>query len=148
MRGPYLDTIAYEIELLTEALHAESVCETECRRLAHVAHGRRLDWLAHELDAHADTEQRLVERLARRIRDLGGQPPVCVPAAAPALELDGEAMLGLLDEERRVERRALHACTDVASRLAAADPDARAVLEEALACERAHLAQLARLIPH
>ena len=151
-RGPVLaghrGEVQFEIELLTEVLSAESVCETECRRLAHIAHGRQLDWLAAELDEHAETERRLIERLGRRIRQLGGQPPVCVTAAQTIPTIDDDAMLELLDEERLVEQYALTTCTEIAQRLAEADPDVRAVLEEALTCERAHLAALSRLTSH
>jgi bacterioferritin (cytochrome b1) len=138
----------YEIELLTEALSAESVCENECRRLAHIAHARQIDWLAQTLEAHADEERRLVERLSRRIRELGGQPPVCNTQAEQLHEVDGDTLSELLDEEFEVETAALTTCAEIAQRLSDADPGSRAVLEEALQVERMHLAALSRLVQH
>jgi bacterioferritin (cytochrome b1) len=135
-------------ELLAEALSAESVCETECRRLAHIAHHRQIEWLAQSLDQHAEQQRRLVERIAKRIRELGGTPPVCVTAAENILPVENDALSDLLDEEFEVEKIAVNTCGEIAERLGDVDPDARAMIEEAMEVERAHLAQLSRLVQH
>lgn len=140
--------LQFLIDLLAEALSAESVCENECRRLARIAHSRQIEWLAQSLDQHAEVEHRIVERIARRIRELGGHPPVCVTAAEQIPGYDGDPLTELLDEELEVERMAVKTCCEIAERISDVDPEARATIQEALECERAHLAQLSRLVQH
>lgn len=96
--------LRYLVQLLSDALNAESVCENECRRLARIAHPRQIERLARSLDHHANLERRIVERLARRIRELGGLPPICVTEAEQMPGFDNDPVADLLDEELVVER--------------------------------------------
>jgi bacterioferritin len=139
--------LEYLCELLTDALSAEAICEWESRRLAQLAHERRMEPLAVVLGHHAEVERRVVERIARRIRELGGQPP-----AALGFELvpsfDGDAVQDLLEEEIEVERHAIQTVEEVLARVGDTDPEAREALEQAVACERQYLTELQSLMPH
>ena len=149
VRGPTLSgrkgELQYLVELLSDALTAESVCENECRRLARIAHSRQIEWLAQSLDAHAEVERKIVERLGRRIRELGGLPPICSPEAEQIASHDNDPLADLLDEELEVERIAVKTCCEIAERIADVDPEARQTVEDALDCERSHLTQLTKL---
>lgn len=139
--------LRFLVELLSDALTAESVCQNECRRLARIAHARQIEWLASSLDQHAEIERKIVERLARRIRELGGLPPVCSIEAEQVPAHDNDPLFELLGEELEVERIAVKTCCEIAERISDVDPDSRMAVEEALECERQHLAQLSRLVP-
>lgn len=143
--------LEYLCELLTDALSVEALCEWESRRLGQLAHERQMDSVAHSLENHAEIERRVVERLARRIRELGGHPPIgvegtTIPEFVP--QFDGDAVIDLLEEEVEVERHAIETVEEVLSRVADVDPDAREALEQAVACERQYLHELESLIPH
>jgi bacterioferritin len=124
--------IEYLVELLTEALSAEALCEWESRRLAALAHAKKLEDIAESLDQHAEIERRVVERLARRIRELGGKPPMSAESNSPELvpNFDGDDLGELLKEEIEVEEVAIRTCSEIAERLGDADPETRALLEQ------------------
>ena len=152
-KGPITDSykgdVSATIDILNQALATEIVCVLRYKRHYYMARGINKDAVAAEFLAHANEEQGHADRIAERITQLGGAPdfnPQGLNTRSHSEYVEGENLVDMIRENLVAERVAIESYTEIIRYLGQNDPSSRRLLEEILAVEEEHAADMADLL--
>ena len=137
------------VRVLNEALATEIVCVLRYRFHYFMATGIHSSALAKEFLVYAHEEQEHADRIAARIRQLGGKPemdPAVVAQASHTEYKEGTSLVDMLREDLVAERIAVVTYREIIKYFGQDDPTSRTMLEAILAQEEEHAAELADLL--
>ena len=137
------------IRVLNEALATEIVCVLRYKRHYFMATGLAARSVAEEFAEHAAEEEDHANRIAERIRQLGGEPnfdPQGLTTRSHSEYIPGEGLVDMIREDLVAERIAIESYTEIVRFLGSDDPTSRRVMEEILAKEEEHADNLADLL--
>ena len=137
------------VRVLNEALATEIVCVLRYRFHHFMATGIHSSALAKEFLVYAQEEQEHADRIAARIRQLGGKPemdPAVVAQASHTEYKEGTSLADMLREDLVAERIAVATYREIIKYFGQDDPTSRTMLEAILAQEEEHAAELADLL--
>jgi bacterioferritin len=137
-------------ELLNEALASEILCVLRYRHHQVVAKGIDFPQVAAEFAEHADNEQIHMMMIAERIDTLGGDPDLnpatIVGRAATEYGRTDLSLSEMIKDDLIAERIAIDIYRRMIPWFGAEDPTTRRMLEQILADEEEHAADLASLL--
>jgi bacterioferritin len=139
----------FVIDSLNNALATELVCVLRYKRHYFMATGIHAAAVAAEFAAHVVEEMAHVDLLAKRIVELRGAPnfsPDGLTARSHAEYVEGDTLKGMITEDLIAERIAIESYREMIAYLGEHDPTTRRMLEEILASEEEHAADLASLL--
>ena len=145
----YRGDVETAVKLLNEALATEIVCVLRYRRHHYMAAGIHSQAVADEFMEHAREEQEHADRIAERIRQLGGAPnfnPEGLLTRSHAQYAEGNSLLDMIKEDLIAERIAIDSYSEIIRYLGDDDPTTRRLFEEILAKEEEHAEELASII--
>jgi bacterioferritin len=145
----YRGDVATAIKLLNEALATEIVCTLRYRRHHYMAAGIHYQAIADEFMEHANEEQQHADRIAERIRQLGGAPdfnPEGLLTRSHAQYAEGNSLLDMIKEDLIAERIAIESYLEMIRFFGDNDPTSRRMLEEVLQQEEEHADDMATLL--
>lgn len=134
------------IGILNEALATEIVCVLRYRFHYVMATGIHSAAVADELLQHSNEEQEHADRIAGRIKQLGGKPemnPAVVAKASHSDYAEGATLAEMLKEDLIAERIAIETYREIINYFGEKDPTSRRMMEEILAVEEEHADELA-----
>jgi bacterioferritin len=134
---------------LNEALATEIVCVLRYRFHYFMATGIHSSAVAKEFLVYAQEEQEHADRIAARIRQLGGKPemdPAVVAQTSHTEYKEGTSLADMLREDLVAERIAVATYREIIKYFGQDDPTSRTMLEAILAQEEEHAAELADLL--
>lgn len=137
------------VALLNEALATELVCVLRYRFHYFMASGLHSQAVKEEFREHADEEQEHADRIAERIKQLGGKPemnPAILTERSHSEFREGETLAGMIREDLVAERIAIETYRDMVRFFGEKDPTSRIMMEEILAKEEEHADELADLL--
>jgi len=137
------------IKLLNEALATEIVCVLRYRFHYFMASGIHKDGAAKEFLEHSNEEQGHADRIAERIKQLGGKPemdPAKIAAASHSEYVEGTSLEDMLREDLVAERIAIQSYREMIKFFGHEDPTSRRLMEEILAVEEEHADDIADLL--
>jgi len=137
------------ITRLNEALATELVCVLRYRRHHFMADGIASEPVAAEFLKHSNEELGHADRLAKRIRQLGGEPnfnPDQLTEFSHAEYVEGLDLAEMIKEDVVAERIAIESYREMISFVGNADSTTRRMLEEILAVEEEHADELSSLL--
>lgn len=132
------------LQLLNDLLASELIWLMRYRR-QYLLWGGKLE-VAEECP---ESEPTPADRLARRIRELGGEPnldPDHLLERSRAAYASRGSVADMIREDLRAERLVIESYTDVIRYLGHSDPPTREMLEASLVRERMRAAQLAKIL--
>lgn len=145
----------YEINLkdavgiLNEALATEIVCVLRYRYHYFMASGINSAAVAEEFLQHANEEQQHADRIAERIKQLGGKPemnPAVITKNSHSEYVEDSTLTEMIKEDLIAERIAIESYREMINYFGDKDPTSRRMLEEILAVEEEHADELADLL--
>jgi bacterioferritin len=144
MDGGQLTTRDAIVNLLNEALASEIACMLRYRRHFYLVSRTGDARLMDELLDRANEEQRHADLIAERIVQLGGEPDLSPMGNCDRLcgYAEDSNLADMAREELMAERLAIQAYEDFLQMLGRSDIVTRRLLEEILAEERVHAAEL------
>ena len=137
------------IKLLNEALATEIVCVLRYRFHYFMASGIHKDGAATEFLEHSNEEQGHADRIAERIKQLGGKPemnPAKIAAASHSEYIEGTSLEDMLREDLVAERIAIQSYREMIKFFGENDSTSRRLMEEILAVEEEHADDIADLL--
>ena len=137
------------VRVLNEALATEIVCVLRYRFHYFMATGIHSSAVAKEFLVYAQEEQEHADRIAARIRQLGGKPemdPAVVAQSSHTEYKEGTSLADMLREDLVAERIAVATYREIIKYFGQDDPTSRTMLEAILAQEEEHAAELADLL--
>jgi bacterioferritin len=137
------------VRVLNEALATEIVCVLRYRFHYFMATGIHSSAVAKEFLVYAQEEQEHADRIAARIRQLGGKPemdPAVVAQSSHTEYKEGASLADMLREDLVAERIAVATYREIIKYFGQDDPTSRTMLEAILAQEEEHAAELADLL--
>lgn len=137
------------IGILNEALATEIVCVLRYRFHYVMATGIHSAAVADEFLQHSNEEQGHADRIAGRIKQLGGKPemnPAVVAKASHSDYAEGATLAEMLKEDLIAERIAVETYREIINYFGEKDPTSRRMMEEILAVEEEHADELADLL--
>ena len=137
------------IKLLNEALATEIVCVLRYRFHYFMASGIHKDGAATEFLEHSNEEQGHADRIAERIKQLGGKPemdPSKIAAASHSEYVEGNSLEDMLREDLIAERIAIQSYREMIAFFGDKDSTSRRLMEEILAVEEEHADDIADLL--
>ena len=137
------------ISILNEALATELVCVLRYRFHYFMATGIHSAAVAAEFLAHAREEQEHADRIAERIRQLGGKPqmdPLGIGETSHTEFREGTSLADMIREDLGAERIAIATYREIVNYFGEHDPISRLLMEEILAKEEEHADELANLL--
>jgi bacterioferritin len=151
--GPVTQTYGLDrqqaINVLNEALATEIVCVLRYRFHYHMATGLHSAAVAEEFLEHSKEEQQHADSIAERITQLGGKPemnPAFISQMSHSEYKEGDSLIGMLREDLIAERIAIDSYREIIKFFAEKDTTTKRMLEEILAKEEEHAAELADLL--
>ena len=145
----YRGDIDTAIKLLNEALATEIVCTLRYRRHHFMAAGIHYQAIADEFMEHANEEQQHADRIAERIRQLGGAPdfnPQGLLMRSHAQYAEGNSLTDMIKEDLIAERIAIESYLELIRFFGENDPTSRRLMEEVLQQEEEHADDMATLL--
>ena len=145
----YRGDVDIAIKLLNEALATEIVCTLRYRRHHYMAAGIHYQAIADEFMKHAKEEQQHADRIAERIRQLGGAPdfnPQGLLMRSHAQYVEGNSLTDMIKEDLIAERIAIESYLEMIRFFGENDPTSRRLLEEVLEQEEEHADDMATLL--
>ena len=145
----YRGDVQTAVRLLNEALATEIVCVLRYRRHYFMAAGIHSQAVADEFLEHANEEQQHGDRIAERIRQLGGAPdfnPQGLLTRSHAQYVEGSSLIDMIKENLIAERIAIESYTEMARFFGENDPTSRRLMESVLAQEEEHADDMATLL--
>ena len=145
----YRGNLELAIKVLNEALATEIVCTLRYRRHHFMAAGIHYQAVADEFMEHAREEQEHADRIADRIRQLGGAPdfdPQGLLTRSHSQYAAGGSLLEMIKEDLIAERIAIESYTEIIRFFGDNDPTSRRLMEEILAKEEEHADDMATLL--
>jgi len=137
------------IKLLNEALATEIVCVLRYRFHYFMASGIHKDGAATEFLEHSNEEQGHADRIAERIKQLGGKPqmnPAVIANISHSEYVEGSSLEDMLREDLVAERIAIQSYREMITFFGDKDPTSRRLMEEILAVEEEHADDIADLL--
>lgn len=137
------------IGILNEALATEIVCVLRYRFHYFMATGIHAPAVAEEFLEHAEEEQSHADRIARRIKQLGGKPelnPVTIAKTSHSEYKEGNSLADMIREDLIAERVAIETYREMIHYFGEKDPTSRILMEEILAKEEEHADELTDLL--
>jgi bacterioferritin len=137
------------IKLLNEALATEIVCVLRYRRHHFMASGIHYQSVADEFMEHAQEEQQHADRIAERIRQLGGAPdfnPQGLLTRSHSQYAEGQSLMDMIKEDLIAERIAIESYLELIRFFGDNDPTSRRLMEEVLQQEEEHADDMATLM--
>ena len=140
---------AQAIGILNEALATELVCVLRYKFHYFMATDIHSAAVAAQFLEHAREEQQHADRIAQRIRQLGGKPemnPAVIAEASHSEYQEGTSLADMIREDLVAERIAIETYREIVSYFGEQDPTSRLMMEEILAQEEEHADELANLL--
>ncbi len=137
------------VQLLNEALATELVCTLRYQFHYFMASGIHSQAVKEEFKEHAREEQEHAERIAERIKQLGGKPemnPAMLTGLSHSEYREGGTLAEMIREDLIAERIAIESYREMISYFGERDSTTRVMLEEILAKEEEHADELADLL--
>jgi bacterioferritin len=137
------------VGILNEALATEIVCVLRYRFHHYMATGIHSTAVAEEFAEHAREEQEHAERIAERIKQLGGKPdlnPATLLQRSHSEYKEGTSLIDMIREDLVAERIAIESYREMVRFFGDKDPTSRVMMEEILAKEEEHADDLADLL--
>lgn len=137
------------VRVLNEALATEIVCVLRYKFHYFMATGIHSSAVAQEFLAHALEEQEHADRIAKRIKQLGGKPemdPAVIAQASHTEYKEGTSLADMIRENLVAERIAVATYREIATYFGEDDPTSRTMIEAILAQEEEHADELADLL--
>ena len=137
------------VRVLNDALATELVCVLRYKRHHYTARGIHAQAVAEEFLEHAREEQEHADKIAERITQLDGDPdfnPETLATRSHSEYVEGKSLVEMIQEDLVAERIAIDSYNEIIRYLADNDPTSRRVMEEILAKEEEHAAELKSLI--
>src|SRR5579871_1527272 len=124
------------IGLLNEALATELVCVLRYKFHYFMASGIHSQAVKEEFKEHAAEEQEHADRIAERIKQLGGKPemnPAILSSHSHSEYKEGTSLADMIREDLIAERIAIDSYREIVRYFADKDPTSRRLMEEILA---------------
>src|SRR5262249_10282785 len=105
--------------------------------------------VAAEFKQHAEEEQEHADRIAERIKQLGGKPqmnPAMIAQSSHSEYKEGSSLVDMIREDLVAERIAIETYRDMIHFFGDKDPTSRRLIEEILAKEEEHADDLSGLL--
>ncbi|HUN73716.1 MAG TPA: DUF892 family protein [Steroidobacteraceae bacterium] len=137
------------VAVLNEALATELVCTLRYQFHYFMATGIHSQAVKDEFKEHAREEQEHAERLAERIKQLGGKPqmnPDILTSLSHSEYKEGTSLADMIREDLIAERIAIESYREMVRFFADHDPTSRILMEEILAKEEEHADELTDLL--
>jgi bacterioferritin len=137
------------IKVLNEALATEIVCVLRYRFHYYMATGIHKEGAAAEFLEHSNDEQGHADRIAERIKQLGGKPelnPAVIAQTSHSEYVEGTSLEDMLKEDLVAERIAIQTYREMITFFGEKDPTTRRMMEEILAVEEEHADDIADLL--
>jgi bacterioferritin len=137
------------IRILNEALATELVCTLRYQFHYFMASGIHSQAVKEEFLEHAREEQEHAERIAERIKQLGGKPlmnPATLTELSHSEYREGNSLADMIREDLIAERIAVESYREMIRYFGERDPTSRVMLEEILAKEEEHADELTDLL--
>jgi bacterioferritin len=137
------------VGILNEALATEIVCVLRYQFHYFMATGIHSAAVAEEFRQHATEEQEHANRIAERIKQLGGKPemnPALVAQTSHTQYVEGTSLADMIREDLVAERIAIDTYREIVTYFGDKDPTSRTMMEEILAKEEEHADELADLL--
>lgn len=137
------------IAILNEALATEIVCVLRYRFHYLMATGIHSPAVASEFLEHATEEQEHADRIAVRIKQLGGKPemnPATVARTSHSEYKEGTSLADMIREDLVAERIAIETYREIIKYFGEGDPTSRTMMEGILAKEEEHADELSDLL--
>jgi bacterioferritin len=137
------------IRILNEALATEIVCTLRYQFHYFMATGIHSQAVKEEFKEHAREEQEHAERIAERIKQLGGKPemnPAKLTDLSHSEYREGTSLADMIREDLIAERIAVESYREMIRYFGERDPTSRVMLEEILAKEEEHADELTDLL--
>jgi bacterioferritin len=137
------------VGLLNEALATELVCVLRYRFHYYMASGIHSAGVAQEFLQHSNEELGHADRLAERIKQLGGKPemnPDVIAKKSHSEYKEGGTLAEMLKEDLIAERIAIESYRELIGYFGEQDSTSRRMLEDILAVEEEHADELADLL--
>ncbi len=137
------------IAILNEALATEIVCVLRYRFHYIMATGIHSQSVKSEFKEHALEEQEHAERIAERIKQLGGKPemnPAILSDRAHSEYREGTSLADMIREDLIAERIAVETYREIIHFFGDQDPTSRTMMEKILAKEEEHADDMADLL--
>ena len=137
------------IKVLNEALATEIVCVLRYRFHYFMATGIHKEGAAAEFLEHSNDEQQHADRIAERIKQLGGKPefnPAVIAKVSHSEYVEGNSLEDMLREDLVAERIAIQTYREMITFFGEKDSTTRRMMEEILAVEEEHADDLADLL--
>ena len=145
----YRGDVQTAVKLLNEALATEIVCVLRYRRHHYMATGIHSQAVADEFLEHSQEEQAHADRIAERIRQLGGAPdfnPEGLLTRSHAQYAEGNSLLDMIKEDLIAERIAIESYMEMIRYFGDNDPTSRRLMEDILEQEEEHADDMANLL--
>ena len=145
----YRGDVEVAVKLLNEALATEIVCVLRYRRHYFMATGIHSQAVAAEFMEHAQQEQEHADKIAERIRQLGGAPdfnPEGLLSRSHAQYAEGRSLIDMIKEDLIAERIAIESYTEMIRYFGDNDPTSRRLMESVLEQEEEHADDLNDLL--
>jgi bacterioferritin len=139
----------HAIAILNEALATELLCVLRYRFHWLMASGIHSNSVKNEFKEHADEEQEHADRIAERIKQLGGKPemnPAAITALAHSEYKEGTSLEDMVREDLIAERIAVETYREIIRFFGDKDPTSRLMMEEILSKEEEHADEMADLL--
>jgi bacterioferritin len=137
------------VRVLNEALATEIVCVLRYRFHYFMATGIHSSAIAEEFLVYAQEEQAHADRIAARIKQLGGKPemdPAVVARTSHTEYKEGTSLADMIREDLVAERIAVATYREIVTYFGQDDPTSRTMMEAILAEEEEHADELADLL--
>lgn len=137
------------IKVLNEALATEIVCVLRYRFHYYMATGIHKEGAAAEFLEHSNDEQQHADRIAERIKQLGGKPelnPAIIAKTSHSEYVEGTSLEDMLREDLVAERIAIQTYREMIAFFGEKDSTTRRMMEEILAVEEEHADDIADLL--
>ena len=137
------------ISILNEALATELVCVLRYKFHYFMATGIHSAAIAAEFLEHAREEQQHADRIAQRIKQLGGKPqmnPAIIAEASHSEYKEGTSLADMIREDLVAERIAIETYRGIINYFGEDDPTSRLMMEDILTKEEEHADELADLL--
>jgi bacterioferritin len=137
------------VAILNEALATELVCVLRYKFHYFMASGIHSQSVKEEFLEHANEEQEHADRLAERIKQLGGKPemnPAILTDRSHSEYKEGTSLADMIREDLIAERIAIESYRDIIQFLGDKDPTSKRLMEWILAKEEEHADDMADLL--
>ncbi len=137
------------VRILNEALATELVCTLRYQFHYFMASGIHSQAVKEEFKEHAREEQEHAERLAERIKQLGGKPemdPSKLTGLSNSEYREGDTLVDMIREDLIAERIAVESYREMIRYFGERDPTSRVMMDEILPKEEEHADELTALL--